>query len=90
MSWSMNRKGTPSEVKENLKTDFENSISVTASYPAEQKQVKQAQEIVNDSLDLLIAANAPAVTVSAYGSCSIDTSGKITRISFSCAVNPYA
>jgi hypothetical protein len=70
VSWSVNAKGKPAEVKQVLKTQFENARKNTLSVPAETKSVTLTEAAVNVVLDQMIESDFPGVHVTANGSAS--------------------
>lgn len=68
MSWSVSRKGSPVEVKEQLAQDFVYAKRSTASVPTENEMVVLAEQIVNKALDQMIESGYSAVNVTGWGS----------------------
>lgn len=89
MSWSVNRKGNPTEVKEQLVHDFNFSKKGTAVHPVEQKSVEQAEVIVNSLLDSMIESGHPQVQVTGNGSATSGYGDAKANCSFNLSVNPY-
>lgn len=89
MSWSVYSKGKPSAVKKDCEIKFKSCIENTASVPAESTAVKQALELTNGLLDVLIASDYPFVDVKGWGSGSNDNQPNWKgNVSFNLTVTP--
>jgi hypothetical protein len=72
MSWSVNAKGNPTEVKESLASQFNNAKQqAIPNFETEGKEVELAERITNIALDEMIESGQSFVRVAGYGSASV-------------------